>query len=172
MADDTNREFELALSLDDVSFKDKTLRDWEAELTIDIPSSHITNQEMQRFLIKLNNRYHRAYNCYNELSVTFTKMQINFDVKKSIVVKEMIRGMRDQAAGRLPAKEVIAEMAISSNDELKRLQEEMVLFEIIKVFFENSKIKLEKSVQIFTNLTMLVNAADKVHYRAGGEPTL
>lgn len=170
MAETTNREFELALSIDDISFKEKTLRDWETRFTIKIPDSHITNQEMQKFLSALNNKYHTAYNCYNEILVTFTKLQIKFQEKRSEVVKGIIRGMREDASGRLPAKDVIEAMALSTSNELRQMHEEIVLFEIIKLFFENSKNKLEKTMQVLINLSYLVSAADRVHYKAGGDP--
>lgn len=164
-------DLEFDFSIDDIMFKGKTLSDWQDEFTITIPGVHVTNQEMQRNIILLNNKYHLAFNCYNELLISYGKIEQDFNIKRGTVIKELMTTMRNDGAGRMPAKEVLAEMAISSNAQLKAIHQQLVLMDIIKIFFENNKVKLEKTMQLIINLSYMISASDKIHYKSG-EPTL
>lgn len=158
-------------SIGDIEFKGKSLLDWTSQFTINIPGVHMTNQQAQKIIIDLNNKYHLAYNCYNELLISYGNVEQEFISKKSIVMKSMVESLRSDGAGRIPAKEVLSEMAITSNNELKELNQKLMLLDIIKTFFENNKTKLEKSMQLIINLSYMISASDKMHFKSG-EPYL
>lgn len=158
-------------SISDIVFKGKSLMEWERQFTINIPSAHITNQEMQRVIIALNNKYHLAYNCYNELLISYGKIDQSFNARRGVSIKTLIASMREDGAGRMPAKEVLAEMAIASDTNLKELHQQLMTIDILKTFFENNKIKLEKTMQLVINLSFMISASDKIHYKSG-DPTI
>jgi hypothetical protein len=157
--------------MDDILFKGISLSDWEKDFTITIPNSNMTNLEMQRHISELNNKYHKAYNCYNELLVSYNKSEQIFNIKRGEAIKSLIDSMRADGVGKMPAKEVLAEMALSANNDVKNKHQELMLLDIIKTFFENNKSKLEKTMQLLINLSYLINASDKIHNRSG-DPVL
>jgi hypothetical protein len=169
MSETIDLEFEF--SIDDIMFKGKTLTDWESEFTISIPGVHLTSQEMQKHIITLNNKYHLAYNCYNELLISHGKIEQDYNIKKGIAIKVLVDSMRADGAGRLPAKDVLGEMVLSSNAQLKEAHQQLILMDIIKTFFENNKTKLEKTMQLIINLSYMISASDKMHYKSG-DPTI
>ena len=62
-------------------------------------------------------------------------------------------------------------MAISNNAELKALNSQLLMVELIKTFFENNKMKLEKTMQLVINLSFMVSSSEKIHHKSG-EPFL
>jgi hypothetical protein len=158
-------------SLDDITFKGKMLSDWIDCFSIDIPNGHITNFEAQKLIADLNNKYHLAYNCFNEILISLSSLEQRFNLQKSVAVKELITALREDGAGRIPAKDVLSEMAISSSEDLKLLHTNVMLFDVIKSFFEHNKIKLEKSMQLVINLSYLISSSDRMHFKSG-EPYL
>lgn len=166
-----NIEADNDASLSNILFKGKPLSTWQEDFTINVSPGN-TGIEMQNVIALLNNRYHLAYNCYNELLIVYSNLEKKFNIKKGIVIKSLIDQWKvDGASGRTPAKEVLAEMAISNNAELKSLNSQLVMVELIKTFFENNKMKLEKTMQLVINLSFMVSSSEKIHHRAG-EPFL
>jgi hypothetical protein len=158
---------EFDFSMEDILFKGKPLTEWEEVFTITVPNIHMTNQEMQKIIISLNNKYHLSYNCYNELLISYSKLQQDFEIKKGIAVRALVTTLRSDGAGRIPGKDVLDNMAIASNIQLKNVHQQMMVIDIIKTFFENNKIKLEKSMQLVINLSYMISSSDRVHYKSG-----
>ena len=166
-----NIEVDNDVSLSNILFKGKPLSSWQNEFTINVSPGN-TGIEMQNTIATLNNKYHLAYNCYNELLIVYSNLEKKFNTKKGIVIKALIDQWKaDGASGRTPAKEVLSEMAVSNNDELKTLNSQLLMVDLIKSFFENNKIKLEKTMQLIVNLSFMVNSSEKIHHKSG-EPFL
>lgn len=166
-----NIEADNDASLTSILFKGKSLSAWQEEFTINVSPGN-TGAEMQNVIATLNNKYHLAYNCYNELLIVYSNLEKKFNVKKGIVIKALIDQWKEGgASGRTPAKEVLSEMAISNNTELKALNSQLLMVELIKTFFENNKMKLEKTMQLVINLSFMVSSSEKIHHKSG-EPFL
>lgn len=166
-----NIEVDNDISLSNILFKGKPLSSWQSEFTINVSPGN-TGIEMQNTIATLNNKYHLAYNCYNELLIVYSNLEKKFNTKKGIVIKALIDQWKaDGASGRTPAKEVLSEMAVSNNDELKTLNSQLLMVDLIKSFFENNKIKLEKTMQLIINLSFMVSSSEKIHHKSG-EPFL
>lgn len=163
-----NIEVDNDVTLSNILFKGKPLSSWQDDFTLNLPSAGVTGLEMQAIISSLNNKYHLAYNCYNELLVVYSNLEKKFNVKKGLAIKTLLDGWKESgASGRVPAKEVLAEMAVSSNDEVKTLNSQLTMVELIKTFFENNKIKLEKSMQLVINLSFIINSNEKLHFKSG-----
>lgn len=154
------------ISISNIMFKGKSLSYWQNIFTIQLNSGG-TNQEIQRTLSEVHNKYHLVYNNYNELLVAYSNIEKQFNVKRGLVIKEIVDEWKENGvSGRVPAKEILSEMAISKDDNLKTLHSQLVMIELIKTFFENNKIKLEKTMQLVINMSFMVNASDKVQVRS------
>jgi hypothetical protein len=166
-----NIEADSDVSLSSILFKGKPLSAWQDDFTVNVTPGN-TGIEMQNIIATLNNKYHLAYNCYNELLIVYSNLEKKFNVKKGIVIKGLIDQWKvDGVSGRTPAKEVLSEMAVSNNNDLKALNSQLLMVELIKTFFENNKIKLEKTMQLIINLSFMVSSSEKIHHKSG-EPFL
>jgi hypothetical protein len=157
--------------LEDVTYKNKTLAEWQDRFTIIIPELPSTNNEVQKFLAKINNAYHAAYNQYNDLMVTCSKNEKDVNAMQLANVSAIYAEYREQGIAKFPAKEMMLELALVRDDTIKNLNSEKLLYELIKEFFDNHRIKLEKTMHIAGNLTYLVNGADRTHWKSG-DPTI
>ena len=155
------------LTLDDLNFRDRTLAEWQEDFTIELPKIPSTSIEVQKALVEWNTAYQRAYNCYNELIVMANNTENDLNKAKGIAVAKKVKEYKADNVGRLPARELIVELVLTENEDLAKLQYTMNLLEIIKEFFENNKIKLEKAMPLITNLSYMTHASDKVSNHGG-----
>lgn len=155
------------LTLDDISFRDKTLAEWEDELTVAIPALPTTSLAIQNTVGHLNNQYQVAYNCYNELMVLYTSASRSYKSMLDVAIKAKIEGFTAEGVKKYPGRDTLEAMCLEDSEHVKLAGDNKVMLGLIRDFFENNKQKLEKSMQLVLNISFSVGQADKMHFKSG-----
>ena len=153
------------IDLSEIGYGDRNLVEWETFLTVNLPKIPAGSHEVQKALVDLNNRYQVAYNCFNELNVILCKKEAEFHETRATAVNRKLTEFRAQGITKLPAKELLLEMTLSDAD-VKAKKDDMTFYDLIRTFFESNKIKLEKSMGLFTTLSYAVHSSDRMHYKS------
>jgi hypothetical protein len=155
------------ISLSDIDFAGKTLEEYEDMFTVTIPSLPCSSIEMGGAIVKLNNAYQVAYNCYNKLLVMCSRAESQYKGEKYRLCDEYISNAKAQGVtkGKLPAIGTI-EAIVTNNTKNKKLRNLMATFKkysAVKEWFQEHKTKLEKSMMVGKELIYLVTSSDRVH---------
>jgi len=158
---------DLDISLDDITYQEKTLTDWADDLTVQMPSFPMNHQTIANVVIQLSNKYQIAYNAYNELYVMYSSLNKRLTDRKNAVIATKIEEYKEKGvAGRMPGKEALEAIALNESST-KQLNDSLKMCEIVKDFFEHNKNKLEKSQQLVLNISYAVNQSDRVWNKSG-----
>ncbi len=148
-------------AVDAIEFQQKTLSEWQIELTVKMPAMPATSFEMQKVVADLNNKYQIAYNCYNELMVMHREQEINMNRQKFRAVKILMDEYKAKGV-RTPAKETIESLVIEKDEDLASLMEDTIMYSIIKDFFENHKNKLSATMKVASDLLYSCGQSDRM----------
>lgn len=150
--------------LSEVIFRTRNLHEWAEFLTVMLPPVPADSLQIQQALTDTNNKYQIAFNCYNDVMVMASGEERKFEAAKSSAMAAK-RNELLAANCKVPGKEVLESLAIDSSDRVKVLRHSFKTLELIMNFFENNKIKLEKSMQLVQAISYLVNSSDKMNHR-------
>lgn len=156
--------------LNNISFQGKTLTRWQDDLTVLMPRIPTTLTEITNTVARLNDQYQAAYNAFNELVVICSQIKGEYEQIKRRAIEDKRRELQENNV-RVPGKDILENISIASSDEAERLKSELDLCEITRDFFENNKIKLEKCMNLATNISATTRESDKMHFRSG-EPRI
>lgn len=162
-----SEEVEDDLTLDDITFRDKTLSEWEKELTVKVPALPTTSLAIQNTVAHLNNQYQVAYNCYNELMVLYTSASRTYKSLLDVAIKAKLEQYKADGVKRAPGKEVLEALCLEDDDGIKLAQDNKTMLGLIRDYFDNNKCKLEKSMQLVLNISFGVGQSDRMHYKSG-----
>jgi hypothetical protein len=147
-----------------ISYGDKTLEEWETELTRKLPPWPCNSSDMISAIIELNTKYQNACNCYNDLLLQFTQDQKDFIKKKNVKLSEKIEEYKASGV-KSPAKDTVEMLVVSEDTELLRLKDNNIMIEVVKTFFENNKQKLEKTMMLGKDLLYSISATERATNR-------
>lgn len=145
-----------------VSFRDKSLAEWEVELSLTIPRIPAPPVELSKALASANNKFQIAYNCYNDLLVETKMADITFKKRANIEVGKIVTDLKSKDVKRFPSKENLYEMAIRDSSELEALSERLIIFEAAKDFFDENKKKLAVMIKSISDMLFSANQSDKM----------
>lgn len=149
------------VGLNDFTYGDRELGAWEADFTVILPRQPCHAQEIQNCITDTHNKYQLAYNCFSELQVVCSsKSRALFAVKNQVIAAKSAEYRASNA--KPPAKDILESIALAT-PQCKLLAEDANMCELILEFFENHKIKLEKSMQLCIALLYSVKGNDKMH---------
>lgn len=149
------------LDLNDFTYGDKTLAEWQDDFTVSLPRMPAQAQEVSSAIQVLNDKYQLAYNCYAEFKVLCSSKNNQLYATKNAVIARKLAEYKTSGA-KPPGKDVLESLALASV-ECKALLEDVQMYELIMEFFECHKVKLEKAMQLFTAVSYSTRSADKMH---------
>lgn len=149
------------ITLNDFTYGDKPLGEWEEKFTIILPRQPAQSQEVSKCLADVHNAYQLAYNCFSELEVVCKVKNNILNTTKNVAIAAKISEYKGEGA-RLPGRDILESLALST-DRCKVLLEDVQMYELIMEFFENHKNKLEKCMQLCIAVQYAVKSNDKIH---------
>ena len=162
--EDDEEEIELEqLDISDIGFRDKTLDEWEAALTVKIPSLPANVHEIIQCTIDITNKYQDAYNAYNELIVYCNAAEREFKTESSNLITRKTEELKASGLKRMPSRENMVGLIVASSRRLRVLSDRLEMLNIVKQFFENNKTKLEKIMIIVKDLRYSIVTNDRMH---------
>jgi hypothetical protein len=150
-------------SLDRITYRGKTLQEWQDEFTIPMPRLPSTAHEITQVIATLYNKYQTAYNCYSELFVIVNGLERELKAAKFKLMDELVEGYREKGA-KAPGKDVLEMLALNKEPAKSRL-DQLQKIVAIKEFFEIHKTKLDKVAPIAKDISYSVNQSDRVTHR-------
>lgn len=155
------------LTLDDISFRDKSLAEWEEELTVKMPALPTTSLAIQNTVVRLNNQYQIAYNCYNELMVLYTSTSKVYKRLLDIAIKEKVIAFTAEGVKKFPSRDNLETICSEESNSVRLAYDNKVMYGLIRDFFENNKSKLEKSMALVLNVSWSTGQSDKMNFKSG-----
>lgn len=148
-----------------ISFANRTLQEWETELTRHLPLWPCNSSDMIVAIIDLNTKYQNATNCLNDLMILYTQANREFKKKTNLKVAEKLAEYREAGVVKNIAKDTIETIVMSEDNELNILKDDAVNIEVVKVFFESNKQKLEKTMMLAKDLLYSISATERATNR-------
>lgn len=155
-------EEEEPFDINTVTFREKSLSDWENLLTVRMPKMPATSSELSTVLASLNDKFQIAYNCFNDLSVMTKGVEITFNRSLNAAVGAVMADLKDKGVGRMPAMETLQKAALCDNDTLLELKDRLEIYEVIKTWFEQNTKKLGSVIKSTSDLLFHANHSDRM----------
>jgi hypothetical protein len=154
-----------------VTFRDRSLAEWEEFLTVRMPVMPATSTQLSTVLAGINDKYQIAYNCHNDLSVMAKGVEIKFKKKLNIALETVRASLKQQGVNRVPAMDTLEVMALKGNQELIDLKDKLEIYEVIKEWFDKNRNKLGTIIKSTSDLLFAANHSDRMFQkteRTGG----
>lgn len=159
------QEEEVPFDINTVTFRDKTLSDWEDMLTVRMPKMPATSNELSSVLATCNDKFQIAYNCYNDLIVSTKGVEITYNKALDAAVGAVIANLKAEGVNRMPSLETLQKAALSNNEELLDLKDRLEIYEVIKDWFERNTKKLGTVIKSVSDLLYHANHSDRMFGR-------
>lgn len=145
-----------------IGYGEKDLTQWIETFTVLSPKMPSTALQIQQSIADLNNKYQLAYNCYSELEAICAINKAEYDTELNKYVDSKMAELREHGINKMPAKDTIISMA-SNSEEVKVKKSEFDVVCLLRDFFLCHKTKLEKSMQLFVNMSYSITSSDKIY---------
>jgi hypothetical protein len=154
------------VDIDDIAYNEKTLSEWQDELTVKIPALPCEARLMQQSIIDIANKYQIAYNAFGILYIVCDKAENMFKAEKYKLVGEYLAECKTRNV-KPPSKESVEAIVINkdSNKRVRALLDRYQGYEMIKEFFEQHKTKLEKTMTVVREILYSVNGSNRVEHK-------
>jgi len=153
------------VTLDDISFRDKTLTQWEDHFTVKMPPLPCSSEIMNQTIATLNNRFQDAFNCFIEFHIMNNDLARRLKDQSDKKISEKITELLSKGVKKPPARETVATM-VSGDKTIRAYSLEIQKISTIKDFFEFHKDKLGRMMQLANSLSVNVGASDRMFHQS------
>lgn len=153
------------IDISHIEYEDKSLFQWEEELTVKLPNIPCSLQEVQQSIVRLANQYQIAYNAFSIIMVLCSKAENEYKAEKYRLCNEYSDALARR--GAKVSKDAIEISVINNqkNIRLKKLMERYKAYNEIKYFFEGHKTKLEKTMLVCKDILYSVNGSSRIEMK-------